>query len=718
MVFRFSSYVLNAEQRSLLRNGNEVVLTPKVFQTLLVLVENHERVVSKDELCRLIWPGQFVEEANLTQNISVLRRILDEISAGNKHIVTFHGHGYRFVEPVTLCQLSIHTNSSEVPSPSTVVTQSTVSLVRLPPWRNEAWVFAAIVVCGVFMIAAFSLIALRSRHGHEAGEPASILVASGAEALTRLRGEQSEPAWSPDGSSFVFVNRIDDAMESTIYIQRRSEMQPRALVSGKELYNSPAWSPDGNFLAFIRGGSGVQEILVLDIQRKTQRVLVKLFPHRYGLAYRHLDWSPDGTMLVVDDKETETEPLSLYLVHVADGSKTRVTYPTMDIIGDVAPRFSPDGNNLAFIRIKYQGQNAILRVSTTGGEASMVVDPANLISDVTWESNDQILFAGRMDDKFRFWRVPLQRTPGGLSLASQTNSDTSLQFSLRHHPEEIAFSASSSNLNIWAVDLDDPSAWRPVIMTPGQDVAPAFSPDGKRIAFRSDFGGREHLWVSNIDSTNAYPVNTGDIIPAVHTWDADSRMLLFKGRYQTGLLAVEASGGKPVTKITSLGLSHPARSVDGKTIFARTGHFIFQFHKGSGYTDKLTANGGAPMVQSSDGRYLYFAQGRMETSICRLDLTTLQQETVLSTLIAGYNDSWALTDTGIYFLTEKNWKPVIFFHRFADGKEWLITAFPGDLPPVGDSGFAISPDHKTLLIVRAEPVASNIQHTAHLPSTH
>src|ERR1700733_167386 len=102
MIFRFDRYTLNPGTRTLSRQDKFVTLTPKVFQTLLILVENHHRVMSKAELFEQLWPQQTVEEANLTQNISILRKALEETTYGKRYIATFHGHGYRFIEPVRI----------------------------------------------------------------------------------------------------------------------------------------------------------------------------------------------------------------------------------------------------------------------------------------------------------------------------------------------------------------------------------------------------------------------------------------------------------------------------------------------------------------------------------------------------------------------------------------------------------------------------------------
>jgi hypothetical protein len=67
----------------------------------------------------------------------------------------------------------------------------------------------------------------------------------------------------------------------------------------------------------------VTEIVIFSLADSVSRRLTTLFPHRYGLDYRHLDWSPDSRLLAVDDKANESDPLSLNLVHVNDGEKLR-----------------------------------------------------------------------------------------------------------------------------------------------------------------------------------------------------------------------------------------------------------------------------------------------------------------------------------------------------------------------------------------------------------
>jgi DNA-binding winged helix-turn-helix (wHTH) protein/TolB-like protein/Flp pilus assembly protein TadD len=98
--YEFGPFSIDRIKRRLLRDGAIIPLTPKAFETLLALVEHSGQIVEKDELMQRVWPGLAVEENNLTQNISALRKALGEKREEPEYILTVPGIGYRFIGDV------------------------------------------------------------------------------------------------------------------------------------------------------------------------------------------------------------------------------------------------------------------------------------------------------------------------------------------------------------------------------------------------------------------------------------------------------------------------------------------------------------------------------------------------------------------------------------------------------------------------------------------
>src|SRR4051812_24717703 len=99
-IYKFENFRLDSGRRLLFKDEETIALPPKAFEILRFLIESGGRIVGKDELMRAVWHDSFVEDNNLTVNMTLIRKALGERRGENKYIATVPGRGYRFVAEV------------------------------------------------------------------------------------------------------------------------------------------------------------------------------------------------------------------------------------------------------------------------------------------------------------------------------------------------------------------------------------------------------------------------------------------------------------------------------------------------------------------------------------------------------------------------------------------------------------------------------------------
>ena len=189
-IFEFGEFRIDPSNRTLRRHESAVALQRRAFDVLLYLVQNPGRVVTKDELLKHVWPDAFVDENNLTQSISVLRKALDDHPGANTYITTLPGRGYQFVAPVRVVG---HTVDLELESPlanvhgatgfllhqRTVTSTSVVTEERhLGRDGTKGWRMRASPILAAVMLLASTGGYLAERHFHSKVTPATVVVAN------------------------------------------------------------------------------------------------------------------------------------------------------------------------------------------------------------------------------------------------------------------------------------------------------------------------------------------------------------------------------------------------------------------------------------------------------------------------------------------------------------------------------------------------------------
>ena len=142
-LYEFGPFRVDPEKETVIRAGEPVSITPKNFQILLVLIRNNKQIVTKDDLMKTVWPDTFVEEANLSRNIFMLRKALGETAQDHRYIVTVPGQGYRLAEDVRL-----------VPEQELTVVAASHSLLKVEVKETRAWWRIAVAALLLVALAA------------------------------------------------------------------------------------------------------------------------------------------------------------------------------------------------------------------------------------------------------------------------------------------------------------------------------------------------------------------------------------------------------------------------------------------------------------------------------------------------------------------------------------------------------------------------------------
>ncbi|HET9786947.1 MAG TPA: transcriptional regulator, partial [Pyrinomonadaceae bacterium] len=253
-IYEFGIFRIDPAKRLLIRRQNETVpLMPKAFETLLYLVEHHGKVIAKDELMSAVWADTSVEENNLTQNVSVLRRVLGEKHGENRFIVTIPGRGYKFVAEVrkiaSAQQTVAATGSNQFPSSNLQVPNFTEFQVsdsefqiskeeneaQKPETRDHITNRFRFVALAVFSVLALSLIGFYLWRGNaklNGGALKSIAVLPFKPLVAENRNEALEM-----GIADTLINKISSSGEIIVRplgsVRRYNSLEQDSVVAGR-----------------------------------------------------------------------------------------------------------------------------------------------------------------------------------------------------------------------------------------------------------------------------------------------------------------------------------------------------------------------------------------------------------------------------------------------------------------------------------------------------
>lgn len=708
-----------------MRDGVYIRLTPKAFETLTVLIENNGRIVDKDELLRLVWPGTFIEEATLAKTVSILRKALGEEEGGHHYIDTVPKRGYRFAVQVRVIDEAPTEPPVLHPVPilaSNLVTETAVTVPREPAGtvaKRESFRFRWLLV-GLAAVAAAAGIYRWASQRFRTQEDIDSLKAI---PLTSFPGRQNQVAFSPDGNQIAFVWDGPQGGASHIYIKLIGSEALLQLTHDAGSDSRPAWSPDGRSIAFLRSAPGGRAWYVTSALGGPEREVAGVLPY-FDLGNGNSTYfSPDGKTLAIVDKETSTAPASVFLVSLDGSVRRRLTSPPTGTTGDYYPAFSPDGKRLAFARARSFSATDLYVLQLPDGKPERLTFDGLTIDGLAWTAdNREIVFSSRRGGSYNsLWRI---RVSGGTPERVTAFGEDIISPAISRDGNRLAYTRLLDDMNIWSLTLDSHgrvTSKAPLIASTFRDSDPDYSPDGRRIAFASGRNGSFGIWVSDSDGSNPRLLfDGGAYVTGSSRWSPDGRRIAFDSRAKDpagvgnpSIWTIDADGGG-ARRLTN-GVAEdvaPSWSRDGSRIYfasTRSGSLqIWKMPSQGGKATQITRNGGFEGFETPDGQFLLYVKGRETPGIWRIPTGGGDEALVTNRDEVGYWRCWRVARGGIYFATASAPDgPRLEFLDLASGAVNEIAGLAKPPDPTIPS-LAVSPDGQKLLLAQYDQNGSNI----------
>ncbi len=595
-IYEFEDFRLDAAHLMLYKSGATVSLKPKVVETLVALIERCGEVIGKDELMNRLWPDSFVEEANLSQNIYLLRKTLGNCAGGQPVIETFWRRGYRFN-----CKVR---QSSDVELLFATHTKTLVVEEETIEERSELNALSEInqQISGKSIPRNWIPIRLQSLSAKLLIGAVALIFGSllifGAASFFQYARKTRPPNNANSARAF-----------SAIKISR---LTPDLNIL------SAAISPDGKYVAYDLVENGRHSLWVKDIASGGASQIGPLMDH----PYFDVSFAPDGAHIYYNAPIKGHPNRTIFRVPVAGGEPQEIAH---DALGPIT--FSPDQKRIAFVRGPIKKSIVILanadgsgddqelitrstpawietwgsnlswspdgtRIVVCGGnfvggrrryelteisvaDGSERVIPTrnwNYLDDVMWLSDQSGLLVRARETQTSPWQIWHVSYPDGKTSRITNDLNDYDGLSLSANSRFLVVTMERGNWNIWSAPFEDTGHAKQI--TSGNIASDgaygiALTGNGKTM-YTSPRDENVDLWVSNPDGSGQHQLtkNAGEFNGRLRVTPDDRLIVFVSTRSGTPQIwRMDIDGGNPVQLTHSQAANNPFISPDGQWIY-------------------------------------------------------------------------------------------------------------------------------------------------------
>jgi eukaryotic-like serine/threonine-protein kinase len=732
--YEFESFCLDVRERLLTQRGKDIPLAPKTFEALLVFVRDPGHLIHKDDLLKQLWPDTFVEEANLTKHISLLRKVLGKTGTGQEYIETIPKHGYRFVVSVTerdgLPEESeeevfafpgsmettadpdetVSSHSSDTESvPLLEARRARIHLGRDPAEQEvtspgivtkqwNAKYLAAISGAAILFLAVVGFAARVWRLHNRTFDLNDLQIVQ----ITDT-GKAVNVAISPDGRYVAYA--LQDGEKESLRLRQlatRSDLQILPLETGS--FAGLTFSPDSNYIYFVRSDRddpAFHSLYMMPALGGPQHQVMKDVDSA-------ISFSPDARQFVFTRGAPQQNSVEVRTAS-SDGAREKLLATLNDRVASYqfGPTWSPDGRTIALSATQWGKQlsASLVTVSLSDGNVRELYYSPDPIGRPVWSrGGDELLVP--MNDRVnrnlsQLWAVSYPE--GKARQLTKEIVDHDLRISATTDAKMVARISVTQVSNVWVAEAADLHMARQITSDNFAMSRIAETSDGMLLVTGDD--GK--LWSIHADGSNRALFATARGAPVLC-----GRFILFLE--DTGamiLMRANADGSHPTPLVNNGDIVDATCSPDGKLVFYASSTRPQKIRRitveGGAPVDIATAPGDGIMCRfgiSPDGKHIAYVYRNLtdkRASGWRVDVIPADggpTEKTIKVPAGIWALCWAPDGRGVQFLFTLNGVTNVWEQRFEGGPPKQLSRFTSGQM----FDFNWSPDHSRLLMLHGE----------------
>ncbi len=408
----FADICIDTHNQLLHRQGQTINLAPKVYDLLVFLCQNSQRVISKDELMEQVWTGTLVTENAISRTLVKVRKALADDPKNPQYIITVPRKGYRMVANfvasdtvsnqaeslVSTNQIDDLNGDEEQAAGVETNQQSTLTAQPLVFNQSRSSKNTVLIAVGVIMLIVITY-ALSIKTN-------TVLQTKQIKPLTREVGVEQYPAVSPELTHLAYRKDVS-GKPSYINIENLSSHVKQSITHERGALSKPVWSPTQDKLAFLYQHNSVCMIFWAELSDIKNKDTWQDITECGAQASPHFVFSPDGQYLYFNDRQSVSHGYQVFRVNLANNEKDIVNQPITNGLGNYSFDISPDGERLLMINSEFSPTTRIYTLEIESSTLKQTAQLDYLMRSALWHHDNETIIHPSPHPAYELWQSSL-----------------------------------------------------------------------------------------------------------------------------------------------------------------------------------------------------------------------------------------------------------------------------------------------------------------------